>query len=72
MVAQDTTLARLVAGGKVMGLVAIKEPQARAEAAAMQVSTPLRHLEAENALPDDIERSATNLTSDPSWQGPHF
>ena len=57
MAAHEPMLARLVVGGKVMGFVTVTEPQTRAEAAAMQVSIPLRHLEAEPALSHHIEPS---------------
>ena len=37
-------MARLVIGGKTMGFVLVKDPQTRAEAAAMQVKMALEHL----------------------------
>ena len=40
----DPMMARLVIGGKTMGFVLVKEPQTRAEAAAMQVTIPLEQM----------------------------
>ena len=53
----DPMMARLVIGGKTMGFVLVKEPQARAEAAAMQVTIPLEHLADAEPFVDIHERA---------------
>ena len=55
----DPMMARLVIGGKILGFVLVKEPQARAEAAAMQVTIPLEHL-ADAAPSADILEHTNN------------
>ena len=53
----DPMMARLVIGGKTMGFVLVKEPQTRAEAAAMQVMIPLEHLADAEPSADTLERT---------------
>ena len=50
-------MAPFVIGGKTMGFVMVKEPQARAEAAAMQVTIPLEHLADAEPSADILERT---------------
>ena len=53
----DPMMARLVIGGKTMGFVLVKEPQTRAEAAAIQVTIPLEYLPDAEPSADILERT---------------